>query len=335
MIEYERAKKEAVVDFVLLDDDVLKKQKTRNAANVISRLLRELGVKRVMVPSNFPAKLYKKLTERKFNLAFQKEPFFPERAVKTPEEIEDIVFAQKAMEAAFTAVKQTLAEAKIENGKVMLGEEVVTSEMLREIFELEVMKRGCECPLGTIIASGEQAADPHNAGSGPIIPNTLIVCDMFPRSKKRHYWSDMTRMVVKGRASEDMRRMFNIVLVAQHGAEILIRSGIDANEIHRHVIQLFKKHGWKTRKVNGVVQGFIHSTGHGVGLDIHEAPWVSSLKNQILQAGNVITIEPGLYYHGLGGCRIEDTVVVVSREESILEFRNLAKDVPKELIEIP
>lgn len=333
-LEYERARKEARVDDVLLDNDLWKKHETRTASKVIRRLLSELGIKRVSVPADFPAKLYKSLKDSKFKVRFADEPFFPERAVKTPEEIEDIMFAQKAMEAAFEVIKKTLADARIENGKVALGDEIVTSEMLRDIFELEVVKRGCTCE-STIIASGEQAANPHCLGYGPIVPNTLIVCDMFPRSKKKHYWSDMTRMLVKGRASEDMKKMFNIVLAAQHGAEILVRPGVDANTIHQHVVQLFEKHGWKTGKVNGKMQGFIHGTGHGVGLDIHESPRVSLKKNQILQAGNVITIEPGLYYPGLGGCRIEDTVLVVSEEESILEFKNLAKDVPKELVEIP
>ncbi len=328
-LEYGRAKKEAEVDEVLLDSDVWKNNRTRTISRVIAEFLKGLGSRTIEIPENFPAVLYQKLKNKKFRFRFKEPPFFPKRLIKTKEEIEDIKLAQKALEKAFKAVKKVLAAAKIKNSKVRRSGKIITSEFLKDVFESELNRWGY-VSSGTIFASGEQAVDPHHEGSGPLIPNTLIVCDMFARTKKGHHWSDMTRMLVKGKATAEMKKMFRAVRLAQKQAEEMVKPGVDGYDIHQRAVKTFEKLGWKTGKINGGLQGFIHGTGHGIGLDIHELPRLGLVKNQILRAGNVITIEPGLYYPGLGGCRLEDTVVVKEKG-----FENLAKNVSKELIEIP
>lgn len=253
--------------------------------------------------------------------------------MKRADELEDIEHAQSACEAGFEKILAMLAEAKIERDRAMgdylaLGGEELTSEMLRRAFELECVARDCTCDA-TIIASGDQAADPHCLGFGPLTPNSLIVCDMFPRSKKRWYWSDMTRTVVKGKADAQARSLYDIVHEAQCRALEMVRPGVDAFEIDAWIRTFFESRGYKTGRIDGVMQGFFHGTGHGVGLDIHEMPRVSKAKDQILVPGNVITIEPGLYYPRVGGVRIEDTVLVTADGA-----KNLAR-VPKAYLEIP
>jgi Xaa-Pro aminopeptidase len=136
-----------------------------------------------------------------------------------------------------------------------------------------------------------------------------IVLDIFPRHGPSGYWGDMTRTVVKGTASREVVRMHRAVLDAQKRALAMIRPGVQGNSIHRAVQATLEDHGFTTGVEDGTPVGFFHGTGHGVGLDIHEAPRVSLSKDR-LRAGHVITIEPGLYYPAHGGMRIEDTVVV-------------------------
>ncbi len=326
-LEIERAKKESRECEVLLWDDLVPKPPVSLSALAIA-LLRKLEASSCIVAPDFPAGIYQKLKDEGIEVELAQGVLFPARAVKRPDELEDIEHAQRACEAGFEKVLAMLAEAKIEGARVMLGGETLTSEMLRRAFELECVARDCTCDA-TIIASGDQAADPHCLGFGPIAPNSLIVCDMFPRSKRRWYWSDMTRTVVKGKADMQARWLYGVVHEAQERALEMVRPGLDAEGIDAWIRAFFESKGYTTGAKDGVMQGFIHGTGHGVGLDIHEWPRVSKLKDQILEPGNVITIEPGLYYLGIGGVRVEDTVLVT--EDGA---KNLAHP-PKTYLEIP
>ncbi|HET8575937.1 MAG TPA: M24 family metallopeptidase, partial [Methylomirabilota bacterium] len=180
----------------------------------------------------------------------------------------------------------------------------------------------------TIIACGEQGVDPHNQGSGPIRPHQGIIFDIFPRSSATRYFADMTRTVVKGRASDELKRIYDAVLAAQLRGIALVRAGASGAAIHAEVNRTLEDRGYLTGVVNGRNQGFFHGTGHGVGLDIHEPPRVSRVDQQ-LEAGHVVTVEPGLYYPGRGAVRIEDIVVV---EEG--GCRNLTRAPKAELLEL-
>jgi Xaa-Pro aminopeptidase len=151
--------------------------------------------------------------------------------------------------------------------------------------------------------------DPHRVGSGPLRPNRAIILDVFPQSIETGYWADMTRTVVRGRASEGLRRMYRAVAEAQDAALATIRDGVDGKEAHQAVLGVFKEYGFKTGKIDGRMQGFFHGTGHGVGLEIHEPPRLNA-RGGPLRAGMAVTVEPGLYYTRWGGVRIEDLVVV-------------------------
>lgn len=324
-LEYGRAQKEARVDKIILDTELGERSLPLTKQALL--LLRKYKIDAITVSPNFSAELYKYLTGNNIRVGFE-DILFPGRAIKTAAELAHIEHVQRSMEEVFPILLAILANATIRRGKVWDNGEYVTSEMLRIMFDVEMMRRDCLCEE-SIIASGDQATDPHCLGFGPLIANTPIVFDMFPRSRRSWYWSDMTRTIVKGRLTAKAREMYEVVRRTQAAAVEMVRPEIDGHTIHAFVAKEFQKRGFKTRQVNGTWQGFFHGTGHGVGLEIHEAPSVNARPGQILQTGNVITIEPGLYYKGIGGVRIEDTVYVTETGH-----KNIA-NIPKDLLEIP
>ena len=156
---------------------------------------------------------------------------------------------------------------------------------------------------------GEQACDPHNEGSGPLPAGRGIIFDVFPRSATSRYFADMSRTVVRGAPTSDLKRLYQTVKDAQEEAIEKVKDGAEGMKIHQGICARFEKAGYMTGVVNGRMQGYFHGTGHGVGLDIHEAPRISRT-GSLLQEGHVVTVEPGLYYPGLGAVRIEDMVLV-------------------------
>jgi Xaa-Pro aminopeptidase len=137
-----------------------------------------------------------------------------------------------------------------------------------------------------------------------------IIIDIFPRNKRDRYYADMSRTVIKGEATERLADMYDAVLLAQETAIAMVKPGVRCSDIHSRVCEIFEEKGYATYK-SGSSVGFIHSTGHGVGLEIHEAPPVGE-RDVVLEEGNVITIEPGLYYPDVGGIRLEDLILVTA-----------------------
>jgi Xaa-Pro aminopeptidase len=160
------------------------------------------------------------------------------------------------------------------------------------------------------VASGDQCVDPHNEGSGRILANTSIIMDIFPRSQKTGLFGDISRTVVRGKASERLKAAYRCVEEGQEIGFRRIRDGVDAFGIHTEILAYFEANGFSTGMIDGRMQGFFHGTGHGLGLDIHEAPGINSRNHTILKTGHVVTVEPGLYYSGMGGVRLEDVVLV-------------------------
>jgi Xaa-Pro aminopeptidase len=184
----------------------------------------------------------------------------------------------------------------------------LTSEYLRKVIARELLENSC-IAVHTIVACGDQGCDPHNIGSGPIFANKTIIIDIFPKSLISNYCANITRTFVRGKASEKVKRMFDAVIGAQNKAFELIKDGIDGTVIHKQVQKFFRQLGYSTKKYGNKMVGFFHGTGHGIGLEVHEPPRVSK-KGMTLRKGNVITVEPGLYYFGVGAVRLEDIVVV-------------------------
>lgn len=238
-----------------------------------------------------------------------------ERRKKTKDQIEAMRKTQKAAEAAMQAVVSYIRSA-----------DNPTSDEAHKIIDEVLEKHGCESPEGHIVASGAQAVEPHEKGKGPIKRGVPVVIDIYPRSKATGYFADMSRTVCIGSASEDIKRMYSAVLDAQELALSMIKPGIKCSNIQDSVEKLFVERGYKTSgkgKEFQFAKGFVHSLGHGVGLDIHEMPRISKGSKDVLEAGDVITIEPALYYPDLGGIRIEDMVLV--REEGAENLTDFSK----------
>ncbi|HET6463459.1 MAG TPA: Xaa-Pro peptidase family protein, partial [Candidatus Krumholzibacteria bacterium] len=224
------------------------------------------------------------------------------------DEIAHIVSAMRATEAGMQRAIDMLRRARVHKGWVVLGGKKLTAEDIRRAANLEIFGRGC-MPAHTIVAPGKHGCDPHDVGSGPIRAGEPIIIDIFPRAEKSGYFADITRTVVKGAPRPGVREMYDAVLAGQRGALRMIRHGALASDIHGAILELFEKRGFKTGMIDGRMQGFFHGTGHGLGLEIHEPPRIA-MNDTRLKAGMVVTVEPGLYYAGIGGMRIEDTVLV-------------------------
>jgi len=278
--------------------------------DTLAELLQQENVRRVLVPYDFPHYTAQTLKERGFTVTPIRSPLQEIRAQKSEVEIENIRTVQYACEQAMSAAIEMISNADVKDGvlfKKEEEEEELTAQHIRTMIEYRLLDYGCEAE-STIVACGKGSADPHWEGEGALRVNEPIVIDIFPRSKTNRYYADMTRTVIVGEASDKLKDMYEAVVAAQEAGLEMVRPGVTCGEVHSAVCDVLEKRGYDTPRNNSQV-GFIHSTGHGVGLDIHEFPNVGN--NDIaLKEGYVITIEPGLYYPDVGGVRMEDLVVV-------------------------
>jgi Xaa-Pro aminopeptidase len=316
-MELGRAKKESRVKDVIPTSrygimEKLRRLKDADAAycEMIVEFLRSENVKRIAVPYNFSVQLADCMRNSGLKVTPIKSPFREMREVKNGQEIAAIEKAQRAGERALAEGISAIKSAPVRHGVLYQGNAPLKAEDVRAMIEITLLSQGCEAP-DIIIACGKGSSDPHWQGEGELLADEPIVIDMVPRSKKERYYSDMTRTVVRGTPSDELKDMYSAVLDSQVAAINKIKAGVSGSEIHNVVCDVLEERGYETaRGKNGeVTEGFIHSTGHGVGLDIHEGPNLSESGRE-LKAGCVVTVEPGLYYKNIGGVRIEDVVVV-------------------------
>lgn len=320
-LEYGRALKEASVDEVLSLRAVREEMEQANKpprtlSDVAAFLLQKRLVTTLVVPQDFPFRYAQELKERGFRLRWVSDPFYRSRLRKTPEEIKKIKETARATSRVMKFAKEVVAASTPMGGALYYEKERLTSERLRHLIHRELDARGFEASH-TIVAAGRQSSDPHQIGRGVIPPRAPLILDIFPRSCRHHYFADMTRTVVKGKADPRLKRMAKAVREAQERAMEKIRDGVRVQEVHQVVLDVFDRYGFETTSDHGVPQGFIHSTGHGVGLAIHEPPRLAAGR-EVLKEGMVVTVEPGLYYRDVGGVRYEDMVWVKSGGAEIL-----------------
>ena len=313
-LELDRAKSQARVDRVLAASRYREALKARGVPHpetldVVDAVLAELGIRKLLVPATFPVAYADGLRKRGYSLRFKKEPFFEQRTVKTPEELAAITESLRAAEAVLGEALEVIRRAEIRGGILYADGEPLTSQRLKRFIETALLQRGCTAQH-TIVASGEQACDPHHEGDGPLLADRSIILDIFPCSTATRYYADITRTVIRGKAPPQLRAMYQAVREAQEVAFGLIREGAVGQEVHRAVADFLKGKGYETGTKDGRMQGFFHGTGHGLGLEVHEPPRIGPGATAPLQAGNVVTVEPGLYYPGTGAVRLEDLVVV-------------------------
>jgi Xaa-Pro aminopeptidase len=311
-LELDRARQKATVDRVLSWSKIAapleKGGRRAPVADVIALALRKLGLQRVSVPRSFPLGLARDLARRRVRLELGPDPFWPERELKQPREVRAIEASLRAAEAGLQAGIEALRSCRIRGGWLMRDGRRFTAEDLRSAVNTRMMADGY-VPAHTICAPGDQAVDPHEGGHGPIRAHQPVVMDIFPRSEATGYFGDLTRTVVRGRASFALHELYAIVHEGVRLGRRMLKDGVEGMDVHRAIQQLFERQGYRTGVQKGRMQGFFHGTGHGLGLEIHEAPSIGK-RPCVLKAGHVVTVEPGLYYLGLGGVRIEDVALV-------------------------
>ena len=277
-------------------------------ADVIIVVLQDLGIRGVTVPGNFPVAVADRLREHGVRVSVVRDMFFTERLYKTDGEIRAIRSTMRAAESGLQAAIEVIRKSTIRHGWVYYRNKRLTAEYLREVVNGTILDHGCVA-AHTIVAPGKHGCDPHNPGKGPVPAHRPLIFDIFPRSERTGYYADITRTVVKGKAPEEVLRMYRAVKAGQALALRKLRHGAKARSVHQAVVALFEERGFATGRMKGRMQGFFHGTGHGLGLEVHEPPRIA-LNDQVLENRMVVTVEPGLYYWPLGGMRIEDTVLV-------------------------
>jgi Xaa-Pro aminopeptidase len=311
-LEIDRGRKQADADefvmFTELEREVQgKSKKTPPYEKVLAHFLRKRGVRSAIVPANFPLAYAQELAASKIKVRATNGLFWPEREAKSNREIEMMGRALRITEIGLRRAIEILKASKPSSGKKMRWNgKTLTSEMLRAEIDSAILRAG-GIPTGTIVSGGDQACDPHERGHGPLYANSLIILDVFPRDAKTGYFGDLTRTVLCGRASDAQRKLWNTVKAGQALALKKIRAGLDGMTVHKAIQDFFAERGFPTEVRKGRRVGFFHGTGHGLGLEIHEHP---RLQKVTLKDRQVLTVEPGLYYPGVGGARQEDVVVV-------------------------
>jgi len=316
-LELARAKKEARaatvetnVDFGYLD---LKEDHNPYRAHrmAIARFLAAHDVESVAAPPEFPLATADVLREQGIAVIPDDESVVEiARGTKTPEEVDHVRTAQRANEAAMARAEELVASADVgDDGTLRHDGDPLTSEFVRQEIEIELLRQNCTLSE-TIVAGGTQAADAHERGSGPLHANEAIIVDIFPRHKENRYHADMTRTFCRGEPSDTLREWYEDTAEAKRAALAAVEAGATGEDVHAAACEVYEEAGYPTLRTDAEPErGFIHSTGHGVGLEVHEYPKVAE-DGAELEPGHVITIEPGLYDPDVGGVRIEDIVVV-------------------------
>jgi Xaa-Pro aminopeptidase len=322
-LEFDRAKKEAPHCEILSLSKIqstLRRQDIRHPGwgEVAAWMLKKYRIKSIQVPETFPLQLAQVIGNHCPDMTLEPTEVFPERMIKTPKEIRHLQDALRMTEIGLDVAIRTLKQSKINKKKILTFQgKPLTSEKLRAIIHTAICQEG-GLASNTIVAGGNQACDPHNRGSGILKAHQAIILDIFPRSESTGFFGDMTRTVVRGKASDGVKKQYAAVQEAQQHAIDITKDGVSGRWIHEEVEGVFKKHDFPTKRIKGRMSGFYHGTGHGLGLEIHEWPRMGKTSTDTLKSGHVMTVEPGLYYYDVGGVRLEDVIVVRSGKARVL-----------------
>ncbi len=322
-MEYPRAQKQSIVKDVrsYFEYKYLEVVKTAKdaylgtikfIANVVKK---EFGAdKKVCISHNFPAMAADMLREEEITVKPMFDVVERARETKDIDEIKEIRAVQAVAEEATAEAIDLIANADVNSkGTLILKKEPLTVGKLKSFFGHRFLDQGCSMEEDIIVTCGPKGSDPHYFGDpqDELKAHKPIILDIVPRSIQKRYWTDMTRTIVKGKASTKVKRMFDAVLEAKNASIDAIQAGVLGSNIYNICCEVLEKAGYETtRGGKQITRGLTHSLGHGVGLDIHEGPRMSELYNFPLKEHNIITVEPGLYDPDIGGLRIEDIVEV-------------------------
>jgi Xaa-Pro aminopeptidase len=291
---------------------------------LLARACRELGIESAVVPTTFPLEVADHLRAEGVELASDRELFRHRRRAKNEAELEGVRRAQRAADAGMGVARDMLRRARIEGSTLTLDGEVLTSERVTQAIMAEFSARDCTAD-DMIVAPGWQGAVGHHAGEGPIGPGQPLVVDIWPRDRRSGCYADMTRTFVVGEVPDDVRAWHRLCVQALDDALEATHPGASGRAIYDATCDLFERHGEPTGRTKEpgkpLADGFFHGLGHGVGLEVHEAPNLGLTSRDELIPGDVITLEPGLYRQGYGGVRVEDLVLVTEDgRENLTDF---------------
>ncbi len=322
-MEYPRAQKQSIVEDVrsYFDYKYLEVVKTMKEPHLgtmkfIAKVAKkELGRgTKICVPHDFPAMATDVLREENLIIKPMFNVVEKARETKDTNEIDDIKAIQEVAEEVTAEAIDLISNADVDaNGTLMVEKRPLTVGKVKAFFGHQFLEHGCVMEEDIIVACGPEGSDPHYFGDPKDVlkANQPIILDIVPRSVQKRYWTDMTRTIVKGKASDKVRKMFNAVLEAKNASMDAIQAGVLGSDVYDVCCNVMEKAGYETtRGGKQIVKGLTHSLGHGVGLDIHEGPRMSELYKFPLKEHNIVTVEPGLYDPDVGGLRIEDIVEV-------------------------
>jgi Xaa-Pro aminopeptidase len=296
-------------------------ERSQAALEVMSRACRSLGLRRAAVPAEFPVELADRLRGDGIELAVDRKLFEARRRVKSQAELAGIRRAQAAAEAGMRAAVDLLRQAERSGDGLVAGGESLTCELVKAVIRGAVDRAGASPGETLIVSHGAQTASGHDLGSGPIRPDEPVVIDLWPRDPESACFADMTRTFVVGEVPAELRRYHELTRESLARSLAAVRPGVAGREVHRISCEPYEEAGLPTqltkRPGQVLMEGFFHSLGHGVGLEVHEAPALGRGADQLV-AGDVITLEPGCYRPGFGGCRLEDLVVVTEDGAEVL-----------------
>jgi Xaa-Pro aminopeptidase len=291
------------------------------SAQLAVRAVAGLGLEGATVPENFPVWLADRLRAAGVELDVDQDLFDDRRRAKTEAQLAGMRRAQRAAEAAMDVCRELLRRAEIRGDELLLDGEQLTVERVKADMSVTFAAHDTTADE-YIVAPGAQGAVGHDMGSGPIRPSTPLVVDIFPRDNATAVYTDMTRTFVVGDVPGDVREWHRLCKEALDRAVAEIRAGVDARSVFDGTCDIFEAAGEPTQRTKkpgeSLSDGFFHGLGHGVGLEVHEAPGMGQLAQNKLAAGDVVTVEPGLYRAGYGGVRLEDIVLVTESGAEVL-----------------
>lgn len=332
-MEYQRAKKQSIVkdvksyfDYNYLTAVKSAKNPQFGAIKFLANVLeKELGEKtKICVPPNFPLIVADRLRSEGLNI----EPKFgvieKARETKNVNEVETIKEIQRINEKVTSEAIELISNSEVGNNKILFNDgEPLTVGRMKSFFGHRFLENGCLLEDDIIVACGPKSSDPHYTGEpgDKLKAGQPIILDIYPRSIQKRYWTDMTRTVVKGKASKEVTQMFFAVSEAKDTALDAIHAGTSGSQVYDVCCDVLEKAGYETtRGGKKVTKGMTHSLGHGVGLEIHESPRLGEISEAPLMEHVVVTVEPGLYDPKLGGVRLEDIIEVTKKG-----YNNLTK----------
>ena len=290
---------------------------------VARRGVEHVGVSSAKVPHTFPVGLAEYLRDKGVDLSVERDFFVERRRVKNESEIAGIRRAQRAAEAGMDAARELFRRAEQANGGVAVDGRPLTSERVKHAIQTAFMEHGCTADE-FIVSHGAQSAIGHDMGSGEIKPGEPIVIDLWPKDPDTACFADMTRTFCIGDVPGELRDYHRLCKESLDLSLAAVKAGASGSDVFAISCEPFHREGHKTllnKEPGEVVEnGYFHSLGHGVGLDVHEQPNLSRIGEELL-AGDVVTLEPGLYRRGWGGCRLEDLVLVTKNgAENLTEY---------------